>query len=271
MLKEQLLKGELDPNTDNLDQRIQNVSIDYTDPFRIVESQVPVHAREKQILPKKSDNLTTTHFEQEHKIIPEKKEENPYEKVFPFYKKSEGIAGKITKKHLGLDDNIKIAEDLFSIQDSGDYELDYGIKDKTKYLSKFISYNSTIDNNNFLYNSVPYSNFKDLSRYARERAKQSFNLKGKENFLGEFEETEEKLDENLELDFEWKDLLLEPEKNLDKRLKSLRFDDLINIVSGKISDLELHQKLNDRRPIKTAKEMDEFLMELVVDSELKKE
>jgi len=47
-------------------------------------------------------------------------------------------------------------------------------------------------------------------------------------------------------------LLIEPEKNLERRLKSLRFDDLINIVSGKISDLELHEKLNDQRPIKTA-------------------
>lgn len=191
--------------------------------------------------------------------------------MFPFYKKSEGIAGKITKKHLGLDDNIKIADDLFSIQDSGDYELDYGIRDKTKYLSKFISYNSIIDNNNFLYNSVPYSNFKDLSRYARERVKQSINLKGKENTFDAFEEVEERLDENLELDFEWKDLLLEPEKNLDKRLKSLRFDDLINIVSGKISDLELHHKLNDKRPVKTAKDMDDFLMDLVLEAEVKKD
>lgn len=191
--------------------------------------------------------------------------------MFPFYKKSEGIAGKITKKHLGLDDNIKIADDLFSIQDSGDYELDYGIRDKTKYLSKFISYNSIIDNNNFLYNSVPYSNFKDLSRYARERVKQSINLKGKENTFDAFEEVEERLDENLELDFEWRDLLLEPEKNLDKRLKSLRFDDLINIVSGKISDLELHHKLNDKRPVKTAKDMDDFLMDLVLEAEVKKD
>lgn len=79
------------------------------------------------------------------------------------------------------------------------------------------------------------------------------------------------MDEQLEQDFEWKDLLIEPEKNLERRLKSLRFDDLINIVSGKISDLELHENLNDQRPIKTAAQMDEFILGLVVETESKKQ
>lgn len=66
LLKEQLLKGELDPNAENLDMKIQNISIEYTDPFKIIGSKIPVNQREKVILPKKMDKLTTTNFEQGH-------------------------------------------------------------------------------------------------------------------------------------------------------------------------------------------------------------
>jgi hypothetical protein len=168
-----------------------------------------------------------------------------------------------------LDDHINQSADLFKIQDLGDYEREYNIKDRTKDLAQYINYSSIIGARNFLYNETSYANYKDLTRYARERAKQTIDLINKNiedlKELGAFQ-----LGDKLECDFEWADILLEPEKNINKRLRSLRFDDMINIVSGKLSDFELHDIIHDNRPIKTTEEMNQFLTSMVIDLESKK-
>lgn len=58
---------------------------------------------------------------------------------------------------------------------------------------------------------------------------------------------------------------------MNRRLRSLRFDDMINIISGKLSDFELHEIIHDDRPIKTTEEMNHFLTSLVIELEIKKD
>ena len=159
---------------------------------------------------------------------------------------------------------------MLKIDDVGDYEQEYGIRDKSKDLAKFINFSSIIGAINFLYNETSYANYKDLTRYSRERVKQTIDLKDK-NIEDLRDRGGVTLGDKLECDFEWKDILLEPEKNVNKRLRSLRFDDMINIISGKISDFELHEKIHDDRPIKTTQEMKNFLTSLVIDLESRKE
>jgi recombination DNA repair RAD52 pathway protein len=46
---------------------------------------------------------------------------------------------------------------------------------------------------------------------------------------------------------------------------------MINIISGKISDFELNEKIHDTRPIKTTDDMNSFLLSLAIDLEATKE
>ena len=268
--KSQLMKGQIKPNAENLDSKIKRLGIEYKDVFKIINDQNPVDFRESLILKTVIPDLATTNQQDQHEIIPTERFPNPYEKVFPMYDMTERRPDYKKISYLGLDDHINFSEDLFNIKDTGDYEQVYKIKDKTKELSKYINHNSIIGDRNFLYNETTYANYKDLTRYARDRTRQSVNLKGvlEDDYIDHYKATI--LEKEQEGDFEWSDILLEPEKNIDKRLRSLRFDDMINIISGKISDYELHEKIHDKRPIKTLDEMTGYLSNLAVNLEARK-
>lgn len=102
---------------------------------------------------------------------------------------------------MALDDHINHSEDLFSIQDVGDYEQEFNIKDKSKQLAQYINYSSIIGARNFLYNETSYSNYKDLTRYARERVKQPIHLKSERDLEKLKEEGGLRLGGKLEYDF----------------------------------------------------------------------
>jgi hypothetical protein len=207
-----------------------------------------IQQKEQELSERDLYNLTTTVFEDKHKKIEEKKEENPFTGIFPV--QNPRFKNLNRKKHLNLDLKIDYADQLLDIEDSGDYMEEYGIEDKSNFISPHIHYDSIINGGNFLYNESAYTNYRDITRYARRRIFADGygpEIKG--------------------LEFDWADVMEEEELKILERMEFLKFDDLMNIVSGKISDQELHQILFDERKIKTTDEMTDFLDNLLVQLE----
>lgn len=155
-----------------------------------------------------------------------------------------------------IDSKIEYADQLLEIDDTGDYLDEYGIEDSSKEILPYLMKSSIVKGTNFLYNESIFTDYRDITRYSRQRL-----------LLKKNEEIKEK---DACKDFEWSDFMDYTHKKLEKRLDVIKFEDIMKINSGKISDKELNFILNDPRKIKTDQEMNTFLEELLQDINKKK-
>jgi len=176
---------------------------------------------EARLRAKTPEGVALRDFEELHSPAPPAKSSRLKYNQFPCYK----VPGMKDhhKKKLQLKTIIQKVDDLLDIEDTGDYEEDFGLVDRSSEFRDLLIHDSLINSSSQLYNERTFCDFRELSSYSRRRAM----LKGNAKLPNH--------------EFEWEDILTLKELNIADRLSNLEFDDMMNIISGKISDRELNQ------------------------------